>query len=131
MSQVPANGRQPRANGWAQTPFIDPGEQLAIDMLITPIEKPYRTQPYMFTVLSKTIEQENSSLITEAGSIEMPGVSRLRRLIPYLIYIILMMIVTVVVIYLAMNLEYLGQYWQDFYRTWLSTGISLETVSFC
>jgi len=130
-SQAPTNGHQPRANGWAQTPFIDPGEQLAIDMLITPVEKPYRTQPYMFTVLSKTIEQEGASLITEAGSIEIPGVSRLRRLIPYLIYFILMMIVTVVVIYLAVNMEYLGQYWQDFYRTWLSTGISLETVSFC
>jgi hypothetical protein len=130
VSQAPANGRQTRANGWAQTPFVDPGEQLSIDMLITPIAKPYHTQAYMFTVLSKTIEREDSSLVTEAGRVEMPGVSRLRRLIPYLIYIIMMMIVTVVIIFLAMNLEYLGQYWQDFYRTWLSTGISLQTVSF-
>lgn len=128
--QAPANGRQLRANGWAQTPFVDPDEQLAVDLLISPIAKPYRTQTYTFTVLSKTSEQENASLITEEASIEMPGVSRLRRLIPYLIYIIMMMIVTVVVIFLVMNLEYMGQYWQDFYRTWLSRGISLETVSF-
>ncbi len=109
---VVTNGRQAVTSLWSQTPLIDPGETLTIDLLIAP-RKPHRTQRYSFKVLSKAIESESAPLVVEEGSIQIKGRSWFRRLIPYLLFAMIIVVIVLSVIFLVMNLDIVGQYLRE------------------
>ncbi len=71
-------------DAWAQTPFVEPGETLTVDLLIDPIERPRKTQHYPIVVTSRSIEQADAPLVVEEGSVQIEGVSWFRHLLPFL-----------------------------------------------
>jgi hypothetical protein len=83
---------------WAQTPLVEPGETLAVDLLVNPI-KSYQSQLYSFTLLSRSVEQEEAPSVKEEVSVHMVRPSWLRRLYPYLV--VLGVMVVTVVLYLV------------------------------
>jgi hypothetical protein len=114
QSRVVSNGYRTVRDIWVQTlGFVRPGETLTIDLRIAPIKKPYRTRSYSFKVHSKTIGAEDSPVVTESGTIQIRGVSRLRRLIPYLIFAIMMVIVVSSVFFLLLNLDVVALYLRE------------------
>ena len=72
----------------AQTPFIEPGETLAVDLLIDPV-KPFDAQYYPFTINSISLEQTEREPVVEQGSVRIQGLAWYRRyLLPILATII-------------------------------------------
>jgi hypothetical protein len=72
----------------AQTPFIEPGETLAVDLLIEPV-KPFDAQYYPFTINSSSLEQTEREPVVEQGSVQIQGLAWYRRyLLPILATII-------------------------------------------
>jgi hypothetical protein len=70
---------------WSQTPFLEPGETLTVDLLIAPLN-PYRSRYYSFRVISRSLDQEKPPLVVEEGSIQIVGISWFRRLLPYFVF---------------------------------------------
>jgi hypothetical protein len=107
-----ANGRQVPVSLWAETPFVEPGEALTIDLSITPIEKPKRTQAFSFKLLSRAIEQADAPLVEEEGRVEITGFSWLHRLFSYLIFVTIAVTAILIVLFLVLNLEAIRLYLQ-------------------
>jgi hypothetical protein len=92
---------------WVQTPVVAPAETLTLDLLITPLN-PHRTQRYSFKVVSRAVEQESAPLVEE-GNIQIVGVSWLRRLLPYLMFVVFAGGVVLVAAFLLVNLSVWGR----------------------
>ncbi len=78
ISRPSPNGHQTAMSGWSQTPFIEPGDTLMVDLVIMPTN-PYRKQEYDFTVTSKAIGQEGAPLVDEHYVAQIKGVFWLWR----------------------------------------------------
>ena len=74
-------------DGWVQTPFVEPGETLAIDLLVDPAN-PYQTQDYSFKVISRSLEQPEPPLIVEESNIQIVGLTPFQRYSPFLIVLL-------------------------------------------
>lgn len=70
--------------GWVETPFVEPGETLAIDLLIDPAN-PYRTQAYPLVVKSRSLEQRESSWVVEESDVKIVEPTFLQRYSPFLV----------------------------------------------
>jgi len=79
-------------DAWARTPFVEPGETLAIDLLIDPIKRSSQTEHYPVTVTSKSVEQEDAPPVIEEGDIQIAGVSWFRHLLPSFIFVAVIVI---------------------------------------
>lgn len=88
---------------WVQTPFVEPGETLAVDLFIRPV-KSRQDEFYPFKVLSRSVEQEEAPLVIEEGSVQIAGASRFRRYSPYL----LILVIAVVILFFAFFLASAG-----------------------
>jgi VWFA-related protein len=75
----------PVGETWSQTPFVEPGETLALDLLIAPLN-PYQTHNYLFKVISRSLDQKDPPLVIEEGSAQIVGISWFRRLLLYSIF---------------------------------------------
>lgn len=75
---VPAGKRE-----WVQTPYVEAGETLVVDLLIRP-RAVGRSQHWPFRVLSRSVEQDEAPLVIEEGSVQMAGGFWARRFAPYL-----------------------------------------------
>jgi hypothetical protein len=73
---------QSAAVPWVQTPFVQPGETLAVDLIIR-ANRAGRGRPYPFSVISRSIEQENTPLVVTEGSTPLGGGFWTRRFMPY------------------------------------------------
>jgi hypothetical protein len=69
---------------WVQTPFVQPGETLAIDLLIKAVTSD-KSRHRLFRVFSCSVEQENGPLVVEECSVQIGGGFWTRRYLPYLI----------------------------------------------
>lgn len=67
---------------WARTSFVEPGETLTVDLLISPV-RARPGQPYPFTVLSRSVEQEGAPPVIEEGNIQIEEASWVRRYGPF------------------------------------------------
>jgi hypothetical protein len=83
-------------SNWLQTPLVEPGATLTIDLFIYPV-KSRQDGFYPFQVLSRSVEQEEAPLVVEEGSLQIPGASRFRRYSPYL----LILAIAAVILFLA------------------------------
>lgn len=74
-------------DGWVQTPFVEPGETLAVDLLVDPAN-PYQTQDCPFKVISRSLEQPEPPLIVEESNIQIVGLTPFQRYSPFLIVLL-------------------------------------------
>jgi hypothetical protein len=69
---------------WVQTPFVQPGETLAIGLFMK-VATSDKSQHRLFNVLSCSVEQESAPVAVEEGSVQIGGGFWTRRFLPYLI----------------------------------------------
>jgi hypothetical protein len=80
----PTTAIQTIEQGWVETPFVEPGETLVIDLSIDP-DDPYQTQTYPFVVESWSLEQREGSLIIEESSVQIVKPTFLQRYSPFMV----------------------------------------------
>ncbi len=68
---------------WAETPYIEPGKSLTVDLWIEPI-RPRRTRRYDFTVTARSVEQDDAPLVVEHGDLEIEQRMTIVRMVSYL-----------------------------------------------
>jgi hypothetical protein len=85
---------------WVQTPAVAPGGSLRLDLQVKPV-KARGAQLHSFSVLSRSVEQEDAAVITEEWSGQIRGVSGFRRYHPYLLIAALAVLALMLAIWLA------------------------------
>ncbi|MEJ2762017.1 MAG: hypothetical protein P8126_10965 [Gammaproteobacteria bacterium] len=78
---------------------------MAVDVFIAPLN-PHRMQRYAFKVISKAIEPADSPLVAQEGEVQMTGISWFRRLLPYLIFVGITLVVGLAAMFLLVNLGF-------------------------
>jgi hypothetical protein len=73
---------QSAAVSWVQTPFVQPGEMLAVDLFIRS-RKTGGGQPYPFSVISRPVEQEGAAPVVTEGSMRPARGFWTRPVMPY------------------------------------------------
>lgn len=76
------------AAGWVQTPFVEPGSSLRIELLIDPLS-PYERQHRVFTVESRSLEQPGSPPEITEGDVRMVGLTALQWYAPFVATVII------------------------------------------
>lgn len=66
------------AKTWAQTPVVEPGETLVLDLFVEAI-RPNASNVYPFQLVSKSVEQEGAPLVVEQVTVEMSKPTWFRR----------------------------------------------------
>ena len=76
-------------SGWVQTDFVDPGESISIDLVITPSQRD-KSKDCTFEITSKSIEQEHLKPVIEQGKIHISAIPLIQRtILPFLISVLL------------------------------------------
>lgn len=81
-TEAPAKTERPGGPQWVTTPAMAPGENLNVELLITP-RNPRLSQEYTFKILSRNAEWEDSPESIESCSLQMKGISWFNYLWPY------------------------------------------------
>jgi VWFA-related protein len=68
-----------------QTPLVEPDEQLWISVLLDPAKPHYQSRDYLLKVFSRSIELEGAPMVIAQKSIQIQGVSLIRRILPFLL----------------------------------------------
>lgn len=76
---VPA--RQTVVETWAETPFLEPGETMKVDLVMDPV-RPHQSQDCSFSVISRGMEQKDAPPVVEEGKVQIVGVSWFRLYLP-------------------------------------------------
>lgn len=90
-----------------QTPPVEPGEALTLNLLIDP-GRPTQTMNYTFRVSSQAIDDANAAPVIESGSLEVKGISLFRLYLPFFVLAGVTILVIVVVALLLSNTGVLG-----------------------
>lgn len=69
---------------WVRTPFVEPGETLTVDLLISPVSS-RPDQSFSFTVFSSSVEQGDAPPEIQEGYIQIEKASWVRRYGPFLV----------------------------------------------
>jgi hypothetical protein len=85
---------------WAQTPSVQPGEILALDLLIRSI-LPARGQQYEYRAVSRSAEQASAPPVIKEGVVEIRGGFWARRYLPSLIVLAMATALLLLVFWLA------------------------------
>lgn len=93
------NGAQKAAGNWVQTPFVEPGDSLKLDLLITP-DKPFKNKSYDFTLSSAAIDQTETP-VDEQGTAKIKAVFWLWRFLLILIILLVTALFMYTVVWLA------------------------------
>jgi hypothetical protein len=87
---------------WVVVPAIAPGAAVIVDMLVTPRKRTSHTQEYPFRVITRAAGQEEEDTAVEEASVTIEGASRLRRLLPvFLLVVVLLILLAVYGLFLA------------------------------
>lgn len=83
-TDTPVKRESPRPDGlhWVTSPAMSPGENLTVELLITP-RNPRLSQEYTFKILSRCAEWVDSPEAIESCSLQVKGISWLNYLWPY------------------------------------------------
>jgi len=92
---------------WAQTPVVEPGQTLAVTLTLRPV-KPRQTQQYFFRVVSQAIDAEGVAPIIEQGNLQIQGLSIMRRFLPFLVVMGMLVIVLGLIVLLLLNIGLFG-----------------------
>jgi hypothetical protein len=88
--------------GWAQTPYVQPGESLDLELTVA-AGRASKTQEYSFNVISRAVEQEAAPLVSKEGSIQIRGVPWFLRVLPYLAILALAIVAVVLAFWFVNN----------------------------
>ena len=69
---------------WAQTPYVQPGESLAVELFVRSA-LPTSNQEYTYEVISRSADQEAAPLVAKESSIRIKGGFWARRFLPYVL----------------------------------------------
>jgi hypothetical protein len=88
---------------WAQTPSVEPGEVLTVDLTIRPAQS-HRGQAHPFTVISRASglpDQVHQNRSAVEGSVQFSAGSRFAQLLPYLVILAIMILLLAITFLLA------------------------------
>lgn len=85
-TRVVQEQREMNIPGWVQTSYIEPGETLTLDMVITP-PRPYKAQQKSYRVISKSLEYVDTSSITQEDIFQFSGLTMMQRYGPFIIIV--------------------------------------------
>ena len=88
--------------GWSVTPYIDPGQSLVVQLLVSPLRAP-RTQHYAFRVLSRTAEDDTAQPVIEHGTVALKGVGLGRRVLATVLFLLTVALLGLLAWYLLLN----------------------------
>jgi hypothetical protein len=71
--------------GGYQTPLVEPDERLAISVWVDQAKQHFQSKDYLLKVFSRSIEQEGMPMVITQKSIQIQGVSLIRRILPFLL----------------------------------------------
>ena len=67
---------------WVQTPSVQPGDRLAVDLLVSLVNA-LANPDYAFRILSRSVEYEAAPSVIAKSSVHIVRPSLFRRLLPY------------------------------------------------
>jgi hypothetical protein len=70
---------------WVESPVLQPTQTVVLDLAMAPVS-PFRRGHFPFKVLSRVVGQETAPLVMEEGILEVAGISRLARALPYALF---------------------------------------------
>jgi hypothetical protein len=88
--------------GWAQTPYVQPGESLELELTVA-ATRTSKARQYPFAVISRAVEQEAAPLVSEEGSIQIRGIPWILRILPYLAILALAIVAVLLAFWLVNN----------------------------
>ena len=81
-------GAQTEVQVWVQTPYVQPGDGLAVDLLVN-LLRSAAVPDHAFALISRSVEQEAAPTVVAEGSVRIAQPSLFRRLLPYaLIFVV-------------------------------------------
>ena len=86
--------------GWTQTPSVEPGECLKLDLVVKPV-KPSRTDYYSFGILSRNAGEGDDIGLEDEWAGQITGLSGLRRFHTYLLIVALSVFFLLLAFWLA------------------------------
>ena len=89
-------------NGWSETPPIEPGDKLLVEMLIVP-EQPFKKQSYDITVTSKSMEETRPSAFEEKAEVQIRGLFWPWRYLPRALVLLITLGLIIAVISAALG----------------------------
>ncbi|MFP4345109.1 MAG: hypothetical protein ACLFU8_10480 [Anaerolineales bacterium] len=69
---------------WVETPFVEPGGVLTLDLLVQP-ENPYRPQHVPFTLRSRSLEWEGAPVVAEETLVRLAGLTPFQKFGPFIL----------------------------------------------
>jgi hypothetical protein len=93
--------------GWSVTPYIEPGQSLVVQLLVSPVKRP-RSQHYAFRVLSRSAEAEGAEPLVEHGTVALRGLSAARGVWTLLLLLISLTLLALLAWYLLVVFGVLG-----------------------
>jgi hypothetical protein len=89
---------------WLETPLVEPGETLPIDLLVVPVHSNH-SQRYTFKVMSRVLDAPDSRWLSEEALVQIPGISWLRQILPYLLFTVVTAGVSLLAVLLLMRMS--------------------------
>ena len=102
-----------------QTEFIEPGESVSIDLIITPNQRD-KSKDCTFEITSKSIEQEHLKPVVEQGKIHISAIPFIQRtILPFLISLMLLTIAVVLIVFIAYFITFVDITTWPFFGSWV------------
>ncbi|MBN2393286.1 MAG: hypothetical protein JXR84_21325 [Anaerolineae bacterium] len=70
---------------WAQTPFVEPGEILHVNLQVQPA-KPYQSGQYSYILKSRSLEYKDAPVITEEEMVVFKALNSFERFAPFMMF---------------------------------------------
>lgn len=70
---------------WAQTPFVEPGQKMHVDLRIQPAN-PYQTRHYPYVLKSRSLEYKEAPVITEEETVLLEALNPFERFAPFMMF---------------------------------------------
>ncbi len=74
---------------WSQTPMVEAGETLRVNLLVRPIHPSKRTEAYHFSVISRPAEQAAAAEVAEKASIQIEELPYYFRFLPVFVDVLI------------------------------------------
>jgi hypothetical protein len=70
---------------WAQTPYVEPGQKLNVELLIQPAN-PHRTRQYAYVIQSRSLEYKDAPVLTEEDGVIIEALNPFERVLPFVLF---------------------------------------------
>ncbi len=70
---------------WAQTPFVEPGQKMHVDLHIQPTN-PYQTRHYPYVIKSRSLEYKEAPVVAEEETVLFEALNPFERFAPFMLF---------------------------------------------